>query len=123
MFGFLKLLASPVTEIVDGILENRKTKRKLKQAVLMKKLEMIEKGDASIAEWEKVALENSGWKDEYLTIVLSLPMILVFVPSMAPYIRDGFEVLQGLPDWYKAAVGVMIAASFGIKSFTKFFGK
>jgi hypothetical protein len=35
----------------------------------------------------------------------------------------GFTALETMPDYYKTAVGVVFAASFGIQSVTKMFKK
>ena len=42
-----------------------------------------------------------------------------FVPTMVPYIHEGFRVLNDMPDFYKGFLGAAIAASFGIKALTK----
>jgi hypothetical protein len=34
----------------------------------------------------------------------------------------GFQALEQAPAWYTYSFGVVIAASFGIRSVTKFFG-
>jgi hypothetical protein len=43
-------------------------------------------------------------------------MIGAFVPDMVPYVKEGFVVLNEMPEFYKAFLGAAIAASFGIKS-------
>ncbi len=59
----------------------------------------------------------SSWKDEWFTIILSIPLIGAFIPKIAPYILEGFEVLEACPAWYKAAVGVAIGAAFGMRKY------
>ena len=56
-----------------------------------------------------------SWKDEFALVVLLLPAILVFIPGMREYVREGFEVLATLPDWYQYLLYIAISASFGIK--------
>jgi hypothetical protein len=70
-------------------------------------------------DWNKSMARGSmtSWKDEYWTIILSIPLIGCFIPKVAPHILKGFEVLQTTPNWYKAAVGLAIAASFGYRKF------
>jgi hypothetical protein len=65
--------------------------------------------------WETQQIQNSGWKDEFTLLVLSIPMILVFFPPTAPYIADGFDKLQGTPDWYRWLVIMIYAATWGIR--------
>jgi hypothetical protein len=36
---------------------------------------------------------------------------------------EGFAALETMPDWYQYTFGVIVAASFGDRSATKFFGK
>ena len=47
--------------------------------------------------------------------MLLLPAILVFIPGMREYVKEGFEVLATLPDWYQYLLYIAISASFGIK--------
>ena len=38
-------------------------------------------------------------------------------------VANGFEALETMPDWYQYTLGVIVAASFGVRSATKFFGR
>ena len=71
----------------------------------------------STADWERIMAEASknSWKDEWLTILFSIPLVLAFVPSAVPYVRQGFEVLSTMPEWYQYGLSVIIAASFGVR--------
>ena len=66
---------------------------------------------------------QSSWKDEWLTILFSIPLILAFIPGMEEVVKNGFAQLQSMPEWYQYSLGVIVAASFGVRSATKFFGK
>jgi len=66
---------------------------------------------------------KSSWKDEWLTILFSIPLILAFIPGMEDIVRNGFQQLEQMPEWYQYSLGVIVAASFGVRSATKFFGK
>lgn len=70
-------------------------------------------------EWEKIQARASAasWKDEYWTIVLSLPAIMCFFPEGVDAAKAGFAALDTMPDYYRAFLGVAITASFGIKGF------
>jgi hypothetical protein len=39
----------------------------------------------------------------------------VFIPGMRDYVKEGFEILATLPDWYQYLLYIAISASFGIK--------
>lgn len=70
------------------------------------------------ADWERVQAENSGssWKDEFWTLLLALPIPLVFYPDTREWVRNGFEALATMPEWYMWALIGSISASFGIRS-------
>ena len=65
---------------------------------------------------------KNSWKDEYLTIVLSIPIIMAFIPGLDTIVHNGFAQLEAMPEWYQLSLGAVIAASFGIRGATKFFG-
>lgn len=69
------------------------------------------------ASWEEIQAANSkdSYKDEWWTLVLSIPLILVFIPGMDLYVLAGFETLAQLPEWYQYVLGIAIGASFGVK--------
>jgi hypothetical protein len=67
------------------------------------------------ADWESESIHNSGWKDEMVIIILSIPMVAVFVPGLEPYIKAGFVALESTPDWYRWLVVMIYAATFGIR--------
>lgn len=71
----------------------------------------------SAADWETAMARasNTSWKDEWITILFSIPLVLAFVPSAVPYVREGFAVLATMPDWYQYGLSVIIAASFGVR--------
>lgn len=130
MFGLdvigsvLKAVVGPVGTIVEGW-QKRKTAQveadvATTQALTAAKIKHVETMDAAEVNWDAMAMQNSAssWKDEWLTIVLSIPLIMCFVPGMVDYVQAGFNALQNVPIWYQSAIGVMIAASFGIKKYS-----
>lgn len=69
----------------------------------------------SDAAWEQASIANSGWKDEFVLLVLSIPLVLVFVPVTAPSVLRGFEVLESTPEWYRWLAVMIYAATYGIR--------
>lgn len=109
----------PLIELGGTLLKNWFEKKKTESEEKLK----IAKAKA-IAEinWDiEMAKASAGsWKDEYWTILLSIPIILCFFEDTAPYIKQGFLVLKmSVPDWYIAAVGAAIASAFGYRGFQK----
>ena len=89
-----------------------------KQAVAKAKTDATVRSINATEKWEVTQAEgaNNSWKDEWFVIILSIPMVGAFIPSVVPYIEQGFAVLNGMPEYYKAFLGAAMAASFGIKS-------
>ena len=123
MFGAIKGVVSglikPVTSLVEGWQQRKKAKLQnklaLEKAETEAKINYVKTAQQGKLAWEKEALKQSGWKDEYWTLVLSIPAILCFIPGMAGHVMEGFAALQETPDWYQWAICVAIAASFGYR--------
>lgn len=111
-------LFGPLGDVVSTWLKGR-------QAVAEAKIEREVKALTHEANWDTVQAEASkaSWKDEWLTILISIPLVLAFVPGMDGYLDKGFTILEKCPDWYQYLVGVVFAASFGIKKVTDIFAR
>ena len=103
----------------------KKAKAKQKLVKIEAETSLMEKQIAGEIEWDVQAQKNSSgsWKDEYLTILFSIPLLLCFIPFTVEYVERGFQALSMTPDWYKYTLGVIVSASFGIKGATKMFGR
>lgn len=77
--------------------------------------DLIKAGLAADATWEIEQIKNSGWKDEYVLIVLSIPLIGCFIPPLAPHILRGFAILETTPDWFRWLTIMVFAAIYGIR--------
>jgi hypothetical protein len=124
IFGAIKMVASPLTDIARGWQQRKTVKLESDLAIAGAKttaqIKKIETGQMADIAWEKTSLDQSGWKDEYWTIVLSLPMIMCFIPGLVTYVEQGFAALQGTPLWYRYVVGIAIGSAFGVKSVANF---
>ena len=58
---------------------------------------------------------KTSWKDEYLTILFSLPLILAFFPQTQETVLKGFETLDKTPEWYMFLVMGIVAGVFGLR--------
>lgn len=125
MIQFLSPLASLATTWLEGNVE--KSKAKTAAEVALKNAEAIvyEKKATAEIDWDLEAIKGSqnSWKDEWLTILFSIPMILAFVPGMEGVVQQGFSQLEAMPEWYQYSLGIIVAASFGIRSATKIFNR
>ena len=123
----LQALIGPITELAGGWL-NAKTQAqqanaKLKLTEAEAKAKILISKETSIADWEKIMAQGSqnSWKDEYFVIILSLPLILCWIPAAEGWVERGFEQLNKAPDWYFYSLGIAISASFGVRGATAFF--
>tara|TARA_R110002096_G_scaffold191758_1_gene373226 strand:+ start:341 stop:718 length:378 start_codon:yes stop_codon:yes gene_type:complete len=115
------MLLGPIAEVaktwIGGKVEVAKAKSQANLETTKARAEVMKKVAAGELDWNQTMAEasNKSWKDEWLTILVSIPLILAFTGHEAIVTR-GFAALETMPDFYKTAVGVVFAASFGIQS-------
>ena len=122
-------LIGPIANIarswMDGKVEQTKAKAATNVAKAKAEAVIMEKKATGEIDWdlEMAKGSHSSWKDEWLVILFSIPLILAFIPGMEGIVANGFQQLEQMPQWYQYSLGVIVAASFGVRSATKFFGK
>ena len=122
-------LIGPIANIagswMDGKVEQTKAKANANVAKAKAEAAIMEKKATGEIDWdiEMARGSTSSWKDEWLTILFSIPLILAFIPGMEEVVANGFAQLQAMPEWYQYSLGLIVAASLGMRSATKFFGK
>tara|TARA_R100000742_G_C4252846_1_gene70995 strand:- start:10 stop:393 length:384 start_codon:yes stop_codon:yes gene_type:complete len=122
-------LIGPIADLagtwLNGRVEKSKAETGAKVARAKAEATIMERKATGELDWdlEMAKGSQSSWKDEWLTILFSIPLILAFVPGMEEIVANGFRQLQEMPEWYQYSLGVIVAASFGVRSATKFFGK
>lgn len=111
MLNLIRLITDLGGSYLEGQVEKTKAKAKAEAQVMVQ-------SSKSIADWETLQARNAGqsWKDEYLVILFSIPLILAFIPSTVPFVMEGFAALEQMPDWYKYSLSVIVGASFGVRS-------
>ena len=64
---------------------------------------------------------KGSFKDELWTIVFVLILVANFIPwgGMQDIMQRGFENLEKCPEWITYGMYASIAASFGLRSFSK----
>ena len=119
----LQALLGPIGNIATTFLKNRAEKAKAKQKLEVAKIEAATKKVQSDANWEEKAMDASAnsWKDELWTVVFVAILIANFIPlwGIQEYMAKGFENLEKCPEWVTYGMYASIAASFGLRSFTK----
>jgi hypothetical protein len=113
-------LLGPVAELAKGYLSNKAEQSKAKHEAKMNVIQ-------NDADWEAKMADASAnsWKDEFWTIVLSVPIfmvgyaIIVDDMTVVDRVNEAFVALAGLPEWYQYLLFIAISASFGIKGASK----
>lgn len=116
----LQSLIGPITNLVGGYMKN---KAEEKQAKHQAKINVIQND----ANWEQTMAAASGnsYKDEFWTLVLSLPIFMVGYAiasgdtSVIDRVHLGFAALSELPEWYQYLLFIAISSSFGIRGVSK----
>lgn len=76
-------------------------------------------------DWDLEAIKatQNSWKDEWITLLFSIPLILAFCGEWGNQIvQAGFLALETMPIWYQYSLGGIVSASIGMRSVSKFFG-
>ena len=117
MIPIISAVAQVATTWVSGKAEAARIRSEAKLATTRAKAIVMEKVATGELEWNQAMAEASStsWKDEWLTILVSIPLVLAFT-GHEDIVMKGFTALEAMPDFYKTAVGVVFAASFGIQS-------
>ena len=125
----LQALIGPVAELAGGWLKGKASAQaasaNLKLVEAEAKATIMKSAATSEADWEKIMAQGTqnSWKDEFLVILFSIPLVLSFCGEWGRRtVADGFDALSTMPEWYQYTLGVIVASSFAVRSATKFFG-
>lgn len=116
------MILGTVFSTVGGIVTTwLQGKQKIQEATIEQQVKSLERD----ANWDELQAGASAtsWKDEWLTLLISIPLVMAFIPELASFVDVGFDVLERTPEWYQMMVGVVFAASFGLKEAVKFMQK
>lgn len=122
---FLSPIANLAGTWLNGKVEEKAALNKVKVAKAEAEAQIMVSAATSEAEWDRIMANASAnsWKDEWLTILFSIPLILAFCGDWGRgIVADGFTALENMPSYYQYTLGVIVSASFGVRAATKFFG-
>ena len=117
-------LIGGAVDLTKDFIKGKVQESKIKQEVKLERL----KNDA---DWEARMADASAtsWKDEWFTILLSMPILFVTYGvamndmTVIERVHIAFEVLAGLPEWFQYLLYTAVLASFGIKGVGKLIKK
>ena len=114
----LNLLIGPIAEIagtwMSGKVEQTKANAQTKVAKAQAEAVVMQKKATGEIDWDLKMADASAhsWKDEWLTVLFSIPLILAFCGDWGRQIvSEGFAALETMPQYYQYTLGTIVAAS------------
>ena len=104
--GITQLLGSVgslATSYMDGKGQTQKIKAEIQKKQLTGEMDY---------DLEAIKASQSSWKDEYILILYSIPLILAFCGETGRQIvTNGFQALEAMPLYYQVSLGGIVSAS------------
>ena len=114
-------ISSLAGSLIEGQVSKQKAKANLAQTEAEAKAEVLKTAATHDSKWELIMAEStkSSIKDEIVTVAILIPVILCFIPGMEDIVKNGFERLNELPEWYTYLLFLTCSAALGIKGLDK----
>ena len=126
----IQALLGPISSLagtwLEGKVEEKKAVAGAKVAKAKAEAVIMEKKATGEIDWDLKMADASAhsWKDEWITILFSIPLILAFCGDWGrEIVANGFNALEQMPTFYSASLGAMIASSFAFRGVAKFYKK
>lgn len=100
--------------------EQLKRKDELEQAKHRASVERIQRGETNASNLDELSIKNRGWKDEFIMLVVFIPLMLSFVPDYAIYVKQGFAALENIPEPYWYVVGAVVIDTLGMRAMVRY---
>lgn len=119
--GIPEAIASYVNKRQEIKAAAAQRKDEFENAMHERKLDLIKQGLIADMNWEMEFARQAAtsWKDEYTLLIVSIPLVMAFVPGAAVYVAAGFAAFAATPLWYQAMVQVLFYATVGIRFFRR----
>ena len=100
--------------------QNKQRTKELMSDAQMHHAEQMAKGEIEYKA-KDIESNNNGWKDEFVLILVSLPILLLGWscfsddPEIRTKLDTFFEYFSNLPYWYQAIFIGVVSAIYGLK--------
>lgn len=127
--SFFGAVAKPISNAYKSRQDRKQALESGKNKLAMAAQDSSYKLDLKAAEWEALSKQNEkeSWKDEYVTIIITSPFVLLFVASIVSgYTGDmryldavnmGIQSLKGLGVDLGKLLEIVVLAAVSIKGF------
>lgn len=127
----MKWITDVVSGLVSPFVNYFSKKNENKTNIKLKQIDRLKSADDSLAEWEAIQAEsgNTSWKDEYITLIITIPVPTIFFsvmfsvitgdPLIAEAALSGAEAIKKLIPDYNNLLYIVCLAAIGIKAFKK----
>lgn len=124
ILSFIGKILEPVGSVVNKWQDGRQKKAeradRIEEAKVEGQIAIINKyadGDNN-ADLEAIKQMQYSWKDEYLTIVFTLPFLASFIPyeEVQAALKEGWLMVATAPDWYQWCLTGIVIATFGLRA-------
>ena len=113
---WLTTLLGAVSEPIKTYQKNKARKEELEAIAHGKRVERAQATEAKEfdADIERTKGLQNSWKDEFVLLVLSIPVIMCFIPGYDVYVTAGFTALETTPTWFQYLVVAVYSVSAGV---------
>ncbi len=125
--SFLSSLVSPVSDVIGKYQDRRKAAETAEAKIAKARLEGEQTLTLTDAEWENIAVgkTDSSWKDEYVTLIITFPIVgilggalwLAFTGDgrVLDGVKAGITELQALGVDFGTLMSAVVFAALGLK--------
>jgi len=86
------------------------------------KVARLERESAQDFDLNRYALESmrTSWKDEFVLIIITIPFIMLFIPTYQSYAISGLQAMDSsTPIWYQILVLAIFLSIYGLRDILK----
>jgi hypothetical protein len=119
----LSIVFGPLVDLVKSYTsakaEQKARSQQLDQALQEKRLELVASAQNFDQAFRLAQVQTAGWRPGYLTILISMPALMAFVPFLVDDVMAGFKALDQMPEYYRYFLGVTVSSAFGLGAVDK----
>ena len=123
VFNILGAIGSTIVKPIATYINNKQQLAAQAQANKLKYLQaqgdrqaaLVTQGLAADATWELESIKAGQQYRGFELYILSIPLVLCFIPSLTYVVKDGFAALDATPKWYQLLITTIFLANYGYR--------